>query len=65
MCYVRPALQLATASASTERNWTVEERDIFNRHVVNLRDGKLSTDGSFISSAEQVQQIFRRAFPRT
>ena len=54
---------LSTPSASTRRNWTAEERDMFDRHVVNLRDGKLSTDGSFISSVEQVQQIFRVSIP--
>jgi hypothetical protein len=51
------------AAPRGERDWTVEERDVFNRHVVNLRDGKLSADGSFVSSAEQVQQIFRDSIP--
>ena len=27
------------------RDWTADERDVFNRHVVNLRQGALSTDG--------------------
>jgi hypothetical protein len=53
----------AAGSETTERDWTAEERDIFSRHVVNLRDGKLSTEGSFSSSAEQIGRIFTEHIP--
>ena len=46
-----------------ERDWTAEERDVFARHVVNLRNGKLSTDGSFSSTSEQVERIFDELIP--
>ena len=46
------------------RDWTAEERELFARHVVNLREGKLSSDGSFSSSAEQVEPDLHRADPR-
>src|SRR5204862_6578300 len=64
-----PALAPAARAARTapppapDRDWTASERDVFNRHVVNLRGGVLSTDGSFSSSRDQVQQIFRTHIP--
>ena len=52
------------AAPAPDRDWTAAERDVFNRHVVNLRGGRLSTDGSFSSSLDQVQQIFRTHIPQ-
>ena len=49
--------------AEAVRDWTAEERDVFARHVVNLRNGKLSTTGTFSSSAEQVAKIFNEFIP--
>ncbi len=46
-----------------ERDWTAEERDVFSRHVVNLRKGKLSAEGSFSSTPEQVERIFAELIP--
>jgi Clostripain family len=45
------------------RDWTAEERDVFARHVVNLREGKLSGEGSFSSSREQMERIFSELIP--
>ena len=60
----RPGLEsIGPAGKPPDRDWTTEERDLFNRHVVNLRGGLLSTDGSFSSSLDQVQQIFRAHIP--
>jgi len=60
----RAARAPATRSAGkTVRDWTDAEREIFNRHVVNLRGGKLSTGGSFSSSVEQVERIFHQHIP--
>ena len=36
---------------------------MFDRHVINLRGGKLSTTGTFSSSAEQVAKIFKEFIP--
>jgi hypothetical protein len=59
------ALRTASATRGEEvrRDWTPEERDVFARHVVNLRRGKLSDEGSFSSSAEQVERIFTEFIP--
>ena len=54
---------MRTAPADAERDWTAEERDVFARHVVNLRGGKLSTTGTFSSSPEQVARIFNEFIP--
>src|SRR4030095_13814871 len=51
------------SSGKTMREWTDAERALFNRHVVNLRGGKLSDGGSFSSSVEQVGRIFREFIP--
>jgi hypothetical protein len=56
-------MRTLSGDAETRRDWTAEERDIFNRHVVNLRNGKLSTTGTFSSSAEQVAKIFNEFIP--
>ncbi len=53
----------ATRSEAVERDWTAEERDVFARHVVNLREGKLSSTGSVSSSPEQVGRIFTEFIP--
>ena len=53
----------AAAERRATRDWTAEERDIFARHVINLRKGKLSSEGSFSSTAEQVQRIFGELIP--
>lgn len=54
---------VATPAASRPRDWTPEERDVFSRHVVNLSAGKLSPGGTFTSSREQVERIFRDLVP--
>jgi hypothetical protein len=51
------------SSGKTMREWTSTERELFNRHVVNLRGGKLSGGGSFSSSVDQVERIFREHIP--
>jgi hypothetical protein len=53
----------ATGGDEPRRAWTPEERDVFARHVVNLRRGKLSAEGSFSSSEEQVERIFTELIP--
>jgi Clostripain family len=52
-----------TRGEEARRDWTPEERDVFARHVVNLRRGKLSAEGSFSSSQEQVERIFNEFIP--
>lgn len=55
--------EVARARGADRREWTPAELDIFSRHVINLRKGKLSADGGFSSSTEQVQRIFREHIP--
>ena len=43
--------------------WTDAQRQVFERHVVNLRQGELSGDGSFQSSKAQVEKIFSEHLP--
>ena len=57
----RAALPVATREAV--RAWTPEQLEVLGRHVVNLRQGKLSSGGSFASTREQVQDIFTRHIP--
>ena len=45
------------------RDWTADEQDVFSRHVINLSAGKLSADGTFRSSKEQVARIFEQLIP--
>lgn len=45
------------------RAWTADELDVFERHVINLRKGKLSAGGGFSSTEAQVQRIFREHVP--
>jgi len=54
---------MRTAPAEAVRDWTAEEREVFARHVVNLRGGKLSTTGTFSSSPDQVAKIFNEFIP--
>ena len=49
--------------ADAVRDWTADEREVFTRHVVNLRGGKLSTTGTFSSSPDQVAKIFNEFIP--
>lgn len=60
---VRAEAAAVSASRAAERPWTAEELDVFARHVVNLRQGRLSTEGSFSSSADQVTRIFTEHIP--
>ena len=53
----------AERADSDERDWTPEELDVFSRHVINLRKGKFSTEGSFSSTSEQVERIFSELIP--
>ena len=53
----------APARRAAKREWTAAELDTFSRHVINLRKGKLSGDGGFSSTEEQVQRIFREHIP--
>jgi Clostripain family len=57
------AAAAAAPSEAAERDWTADERDVFAHHVVNLREGRLSTSGSFSSSPEQVGRIFTEFIP--
>jgi Clostripain family len=54
----------ATRSRGSERDWTPEEIEVFNRHVVNLRNGKFSGDGTFTSTDAQVTRIFTELIPQ-
>ena len=56
-------MRTVPAEAEAVRDWTAEEREVFARHVVNLRNGKLSTSGTFSSSPEQVAKIFNEFIP--
>ncbi len=59
-----PAAAERTSRPNTdERDWTAEERDVFAGHVINLRKGKLSSEGSFSSTSEQVERIFGELIP--
>ena len=53
----------ATKSSGEPRDWTPDEREVFARHVINLRNGKLSGDGSFSSTSGQVERIFGELIP--
>ena len=55
---------VAARSQSDDRDWTPEELEIFSRHVVNLRNGKLSGDGTFTSTEAQVKRIFAELIPQ-
>jgi hypothetical protein len=57
------AAPMAPRPAKAVRDWTEEERAIFHRHAVNLRGGRLSTDGSFTSTEDQVARIFTEHIP--
>jgi hypothetical protein len=54
---------VAARSATAVRDWTEEERAIFTRHAVNLRGGRLSTEGTFTSTEDQVARIFTEHIP--
>jgi hypothetical protein len=43
---------------TTSRNLTPEEREKLRSHVVNLRQGRFSTDGDFITTRQDVEHIF-------
>lgn len=68
-----PAPRLARERAATRglpaprsreaRQWTREELDTFNRHVINIREGKLIQSGGFTSTETQVESIFRDHIP--
>jgi hypothetical protein len=60
---VSRGMRTVPGAAEARRDWTAEERDVFARHVVNLRNGKLSTAGTFSSSPEQVAKIFTELIP--
>ena len=53
----------ASRSGTEARDWTAEELDVFGRHVINLRNGKLSGDGTFMSTDAQVRKIFTELIP--
>lgn len=55
--------EAASRTGSAARDWTSAELDVFGRHVVNLRNGKLSGDGSFASTEAQVRRIFTDLIP--
>lgn len=57
------ARDAAVGRTADRREWTAAELDIFGRHVINLRKGKLSTGGGFSSTEAQVQRIFREHIP--
>ena len=54
------------ASRAAERDWTAEELDVFARHVVNLRKGKLSSERQLQLVARAGRpNLHRAASPRT
>jgi hypothetical protein len=59
------AVRVRTAAAERKagRDWTAGELDLFSRHVVNLRAGRLSDSGSFASTREQVTRMFEEFVP--
>src|SRR5262245_43852762 len=48
---------------TTSRNLTPEEREKLRSHVVNLRQGRFSTDGDFITTRQDVEHIFAVDLP--
>jgi hypothetical protein len=54
---------IARTATAEPRDWTADELDLFGRHVVNLRGGHLSGDGTFASTPEQVTRIFTEQIP--
>jgi hypothetical protein len=57
------ALAATTDAAAAAPPWTPAQLAVFDRHVVNLRGGTLSTSGSFGSTIEQVTRIFTEHIP--
>jgi hypothetical protein len=58
------AAAAADTTGPSARDWTEGERAILDRHIVNLRQGKLSASGAFSSTEEQVSAIFTTHIPR-
>lgn len=54
-----------TTEAPTERKFdiTPANREILRKHAVNLRDGRLMPSGSYESTLENVQNLFRKELP--
>jgi hypothetical protein len=54
-----------TTEAPTERKFdiTPANREILRKHAVNLRDGRLIPSGSYDSTLENVQDLFRKELP--
>jgi hypothetical protein len=48
---------------TASRELKPEQREQLRNHVVNLRQGRFSTDGEFITTAEDVRRIFRESLP--
>jgi hypothetical protein len=59
----RPAVAAARPRGGAARPWTAEENAVFARHVINMRNGRLSTEGSVSSTADQVREIFDTHIP--
>lgn len=53
----------ASRGGGAPRPWNDDEVAIFRRHVVNMRNGKLSGSGTFSSTPEQVKEIFEKWIP--
>jgi hypothetical protein len=48
----------------TSRDLNPEQREKLRNHVVNLRQGRFSTDGDFITTPQDVERIFTVELPR-
>jgi hypothetical protein len=48
----------------TSRDLNPEEHEKLRNHVVNLRQGRFSSDGEFITTAQDIERIFTVELPR-
>jgi hypothetical protein len=60
---VRPRHSRRTPLQTTSRNLNPQEREKLRNHVVNLRQGRFSTDGDFITTRQDVDRIFAVELP--
>lgn len=58
-----PAIGAPVDASAGAPPWTAGQLAVFERHVVNLRGGALSADGSFTSTDAQVTRIFTEHIP--
>ena len=66
---VRPSRSVASAPArdhtmpSTARDFNPAQRETLRGHVVNLRQGRFSTDGDLITTPDDVERLFGELLP--